>query len=37
VERLMNKVNSALTDRHWAQVTSACNELSDVLFYLEDV
>lgn len=37
VERLMNQVNSALTDRQWAQVVSACNELSDVLFYLEDV
>jgi molecular chaperone DnaK len=36
VERLMQKVRTALTDRKWDEVTSACNELSDVLFYLED-
>jgi molecular chaperone DnaK len=36
VERLMTAVRNALTDRHWEQLTTACNELSDVLFYLED-
>jgi molecular chaperone DnaK len=36
VERLMERLRVALTDRHWEKVTSACNELSDVLFYLED-
>lgn len=37
VERLMEKVRTALTDRKWDEVTSASNELSDILFYLEDV
>jgi molecular chaperone DnaK len=36
VERLMTNVRTALTDRKWEQLTSACNELSDVLFYLEE-
>ncbi len=36
VERLMAQVRVALTDRQWARVTDACNELADVLFYLED-
>src|SRR5262249_46749853 len=36
VERLMGNVRNALTDRKWDQLTSACNELSDVLFYLEE-
>ena len=36
VERLMTKVRTALTDRQWDQVTAACNELADMLFYLED-
>jgi molecular chaperone DnaK len=36
VERLMANVRSALTDRKWEQLTVACNELSDVLFYLEE-
>jgi molecular chaperone DnaK len=36
VERLMANVRNALTDRKWEQLTSACNELSDVLFYLEE-
>jgi len=36
VERLMTAVRNALTDRHWEQLTTACNALSDVLFYLED-
>jgi molecular chaperone DnaK len=36
VQRLMTAVRNALTDRHWEQLTTACNELSDVLFYLED-
>jgi molecular chaperone DnaK len=37
VERLMERVRVALTDRKWEQLTSASNELADVLFYLEDV
>jgi molecular chaperone DnaK len=37
VERLMGNVRVALTDRQWDKVTTACNELADVLFYLEDV
>ena len=36
VERLMERLRSALTDRKWEQVTAATNELADVLFYLED-
>jgi molecular chaperone DnaK len=36
VERLMEKVRVALTDRRWSAVTAACDELADVLFYLED-
>jgi molecular chaperone DnaK len=35
VERLMEKVRTALTDRQWDRVTQASNELADVLFYLE--
>jgi molecular chaperone DnaK len=37
IERLMERVRTALTDRKWDQLTAACNELADVLFYLEDV
>jgi molecular chaperone DnaK len=37
LERLMERVRTSLTDRHWDQLTQASNELSDVLFYLEDV
>jgi molecular chaperone DnaK len=37
VERLMERVRTAMTDRRWDQVTSASNELADILFYLEDV
>ncbi|HEV3258136.1 MAG TPA: Hsp70 family protein [Gemmataceae bacterium] len=37
VEKLMERVRVALMDRHWDQVTTASNELADVLFYLEDV
>jgi molecular chaperone DnaK len=36
MERLMEKVRTALTDRQWDRVQSASNELADVLFYLED-
>ncbi len=36
VERLMNRVRTTLTDRQWDKLTSACNELADTLFYLED-
>jgi molecular chaperone DnaK len=37
VERLMERVRTALVDRNWDQVTAASNELADILFYLEDV
>jgi molecular chaperone DnaK len=36
VERLMEKVRTALTDRRWTALTAAANELADALFYLED-
>jgi molecular chaperone DnaK len=36
VERMLNAVRAAVTDRQWDKVTQACNELSDILFYLED-
>ena len=36
VERLMEKVRTALTDRQWDRLTAASNELADTLFYLED-
>ena len=37
LERLMERVRTAMTDRQWSKVTEASNELTDVLFYLEDV
>jgi molecular chaperone DnaK len=37
IERLMERVRTALTDRQWDKVTAASNELADILFYLEDV
>jgi molecular chaperone DnaK len=36
IEKLMERIRTAMTDRHWDKVTEASNELSDVLFYLED-
>jgi molecular chaperone DnaK len=36
LERLMSAVRNALTDRRWDELGAAANELSDVLFYLED-
>ena len=36
LERLAGKVREALTDRAWGDLIAASNELSDVLFYLED-
>jgi molecular chaperone DnaK len=36
VERMMGRVRAALTDRKWAELAAACNELADTLFYLED-
>ena len=36
LERMLNAVRNAVTDRQWDKVTKACNELSDILFYLED-
>jgi molecular chaperone DnaK len=37
VERLMEKVRVALTDRQWDRLKAASDELADTLFYLEDV
>jgi molecular chaperone DnaK len=37
IERLMAQLRNALTDRDWKQVAAASDELSDVMFYLEDV
>ena len=34
--RLMDAVKTALAERKWAGLETACNDLSDVLFYLED-
>jgi molecular chaperone DnaK len=36
IERLMAQLHNAVTDRQWGRVSAASNELSDVLFYLED-
>lgn len=36
LDRLIDRVRTALTDRAWGDLTSASNELADVLFYLED-
>ena len=36
IERQMAAVRNALTDRKWDELTTASNELSDTLFYLED-
>jgi molecular chaperone DnaK len=36
VERLMERVRTALTDRQWDKLKTASNELADILFYIED-
>jgi molecular chaperone DnaK len=36
LDRLTGRVRDALTDRRWNELAAACNDLSDVLFYLED-
>ena len=36
LEKMLGAVRNAVTDRQWESVTKACNELSDILFYLED-
>jgi molecular chaperone DnaK len=36
LDRLAGAVRNALTDRRWPELSAACNDLSDVLFYLED-
>ncbi len=36
IEKVMERVRTALTDRQWDKVTTASNELADLLFYLED-
>jgi molecular chaperone DnaK len=37
LDRLADRVRDALADRRWGDLQAACDELSDVLFYLEDV
>ncbi|MFL5341381.1 MAG: Hsp70 family protein [Gemmataceae bacterium] len=37
LDKLTERVRSSLTDRKWDALNQACNELADVLFYLEDV
>jgi molecular chaperone DnaK len=36
IEKHMENIRTALTDRRWDKVTAASNELADLLFYLED-
>jgi molecular chaperone DnaK len=36
LERLMERVRTALTDRRWPALAAATNELADALFFLED-
>ena len=36
LDKLTGKVRAAVAEKRWADVRSACTELSDVLFYLED-
>src|SRR5262249_18024613 len=36
LERMMQRVHTALADRKWGELTTASNELTDALFYLED-
>jgi len=36
LDQLTGRLGAAVTDRKWAEVQSASNELADVLFYLED-
>ncbi len=36
VQKLLDRMRTALTDRQWPQLAAASNELTDILFYLED-
>lgn len=36
LDRSMREVRVALTDRKWAELKKACDDLADLLFYLED-
>ncbi len=36
VSKLMQEIRHALVDRNWDTVASGTNQLSDLLFYLED-
>ena len=36
LDRLSARVRDGLADRDWADVTAACGELSEILFYMED-
>jgi molecular chaperone DnaK len=36
LDKLTGRVKAALDEKRWADVQSACTELADVLFYLED-
>ena len=35
--KLSERVKVALSERNWKGLTSACDDLAQVLFYLEDV
>ena len=37
LEKLIGRVQTALQDHKWDEVTKASNDLADTLFYLEDV
>ena len=36
VQRILDRVKSDVTDRRWDKVTASTNQLSDLLFYLDD-
>lgn len=36
LDQLTARVRNALTDRSWGDLRESCNELSDMLFYMED-
>lgn len=36
VQKLVDRIKNDMVDRHWDRVTAGANQLSDVLFYLDD-
>ena len=36
LDRLAERIRHAMDDRRWGDLETACNELADILFYLED-